>query len=143
MKWLLVLSSLFLGSWALADGFNKAFVELTPAAAATVGGLLKTASAQGDKSVLVISDATTTEYQVGNLGCYFQNSDDSVNCETVPELSSEAAQTIGKLLRQANLKGDKSVMFIGGPEVTQYSAGNLDCYFQNSDDSVSCSAARD
>ena len=55
------------------------------------------------------------------------------------ELDAAAAKKVGNLLRKANQKGDKSVQFTGGPQVTTYSVGNLTCYFQNSDDSVSCS----
>jgi len=57
------------------------------------------------------------------------------------ELNQEASKEIGALLRKANLAGDVSVQFVGGPQVTTYSTGNLVCYFQNSDDSVSCSVS--
>ena len=55
------------------------------------------------------------------------------------ELSADAAKTIGDLLRHAEQAGNKSVKFGGGPQVTTYMVGNLTCYFQNADDSVSCS----
>lgn len=64
------------------------------------------------------------------------------NQQSSIELDAIAAKTIGNLLRKANQKGDKSVQFGGGPQVTTYSVGNLMCYFQNSDDSVSCSVSQ-
>jgi hypothetical protein len=58
------------------------------------------------------------------------------------ELSADAAKIVGNLLRGAEKSGNKAVQFQGGPQVTVYSVGNLSCYFQNSDDSVSCSAGQ-
>ena len=58
-------------------------------------------------------------------------------------LSDSTSKIIGNLLRDASNKGNKSVVFGGGPQVTTYSVGSdLICYFQNSDDSVSCSAGQ-
>ena len=68
----------------------------------------------------------------------FANS--KVNVQSV-ELSAEAADKVGRELREASNRGDKSILFIGGHQVTTYSIGNLVCYFQNSDDSVSCSVS--
>lgn len=55
------------------------------------------------------------------------------------ELDEAASKVVGNLVRKANHGGDKNIKFEGGPQVTAYSVGNLECYFQNSDDSVSCS----
>jgi hypothetical protein len=115
-------------------------VELSADAAKKVGTLLRKASNGGDKSVQFVGGPQVTQYSVGNLDCYFQNNDDSVSCSTESDLSAEAAKMVGSLLRKANNSGDRTVQFVGGPQVTQYSVGNVDCYFQNSDDSVTCSA---
>lgn len=58
------------------------------------------------------------------------------------QLNEAASKTIGNLLREAEKKGDKSIVFGGGPQVTTYSVGNFTCYFQNSDDSVSCGVSQ-
>lgn len=58
------------------------------------------------------------------------------------DLNIESSIEVGGLLRKASLAGDRSVQFVGGPQVTTYSTGNLVCYFQNSDDSVSCSVSK-
>ena len=59
------------------------------------------------------------------------------------ELAPRTAKLIGNLLRKAEQSGNKDVSFEGGPNVTIYSAGGITCYFQNADDSVSCSASSD
>ncbi len=55
------------------------------------------------------------------------------------ELTQEAAEVIGPLLRNAEENRDYKIIFNGGPVVTLYSIGNLMCYFLNEDDSVGCS----
>lgn len=56
------------------------------------------------------------------------------------ELSPEASKIVGNLLRGAEKSGNKAIKFQGGADVTTYTVGNLSCWFQNSDDSVSCTA---
>jgi len=58
------------------------------------------------------------------------------------DLTADAAKVVGNLLRDAKNNGNKAVHFQGGPQVTIYSVGNLSCYFQNADDSVSCSSVQ-
>jgi len=56
------------------------------------------------------------------------------------ELTQDASKLVGNFLRSESKKKNKLVKFDGGPQVTIYSVGNLTCYFQNSEDSVSCTA---
>lgn len=115
-----------------------ASVELDAKAAKTIGNLLRKANLAGNVDVIFQGGPDVTVYSVEDTSCYFQNAGDFVSCSTVPELSAKSSQVIGGLLRKANLAGNRSVEFIGGPNVTQYKVGTLSCYFQNSDDSVSC-----
>lgn len=114
-------------------------VELSSDAAKIVGKLLRKAEQKGNSSVKFEGGPQVTAYSVDNISCSYQNSDDSVSCSAESQLSESASKTIGTLLRQAEIRGNRHIIFQGGPNVTTYSVGNLFCYFQNEDDSVSCS----
>ena len=115
------------------------FVQLDTKAAKTVGKLLQKANLAGNQDVIFQGGPNVTIYSIEETACFFQNAGSSVSCATLPELSEKSSKLIGDLLQKANLAGNKSVEFIGGPNVTQYKVGNFNCYFQNSDNSVSCS----
>lgn len=113
--------------------------ELTPGAAETVGQLLRMSEQSGQSPVQFKGDAQVTIYSVGNISCYFQNDDGTVSCSTDAELDDLASDTVGWLLRQAELSGATNIIFGGSAQITTYTIENLTCYFQNDDNSVSCS----
>lgn len=141
MKKVFILTLTLIGSLASTAFAEPRAVELPQASAKLVGNFLREAEKTGESSVYFEAGPQVTTYSVGNLFCYFQNSDDSVSCSTEEELSPPASEELGRLLRSEQLKGNKDVSFEGGQMVTVYSIPNVACYFQNSDDSVSCSAA--
>jgi hypothetical protein len=133
MKSLFLIAGLLVSGSALA----QESVQVDAVASEYLANQLRVAEQAGNSPIQFVGGPQVTTYAVGNLSCYFQNQDDSASCSAASELSAEAASVVGPILREGASKG--MVVFEGGPQVTTYSLGNLTCYFQGSDDSVSCS----
>jgi hypothetical protein len=113
--------------------------KFSPEATKTISHLLKSSRQKGNKAIVVKKLSQGVTYSVAEFSCYFPKKSGEIDCSGKEEFSEPAAKVIGALLRDASKEGDQSIIFGGGPQVTTYTVGNVVCYFQNDDGSVSCS----